>query len=97
MVNKILSNIPQTAMFAAMINQYPSLDKKLQYDFYRIGIPKMSASKMWTKKEETDIPQEHIDYIAEQMHVSIKRAFELYKIIGPDAIVKSLASRGGRM
>ena len=97
MVNKILSNIPQTAMFAAMINQYPSLDKKLQYDFYRIGIPKMSASKMWTKKEETDIPQEHIDYIAVNLNVSIKRAFELYKIIGPDAIVKALASRGGRM
>lgn len=96
MVNKILSNTPQTALFAAAMNRYPMLDKKLQYDFYRLGIPKMSASKMWTKKEETDLNMDHVQYIAEKLSVSVPRAIELYKVIGAEAVDAELKSRGGR-
>jgi hypothetical protein len=97
MVNKILSNSPQTALFADMMNQYQHLDKKMQYDFYMIGVPKQRASKMWTKKEESEIPLPHLEYIAEKLHVSMTRAIELYPLIGSDVIIEAIGSKGGRM
>lgn len=96
MINKILSNTPQTALFASVMNKYPNLDKKLQYDFYLMGIPKMSASKMWTKKEETDLNMDHVQYVADKLNVSIPRAIEMYRLIGSNAVEAELTSRGGR-
>jgi hypothetical protein len=96
MINRILLNSPSTALFADVMNRYGMLDKKLQYDFYRLGIPKSKAFTKWVKKEESDIPQEHLDFISEQMGVSLVRAIELYGLIGADAVQKQISSRGGK-
>ena len=96
MVNRILSNSAQTALFADAMNQYSGLDKKIQYDFYRLGIPKTKASTKWTKKDALEQNQEHLDYICASMKVSTKRAIELYSIIGPDVVQSILDSRGGK-
>ena len=96
MVNRILSNSPSTALFANAMNQYGVLDKKLQYDFYRLGMSKSKSYTKWIKKEETDLNQEHLDYVAETMHLSMKRAIEIYTLLGADAVQAQIDKRGGR-
>lgn len=96
MINRILSNSPQTALFADVMNQSSHLDKKLQYDFYRFGIPKTKSYTKYIKKESTDINQEHLDYICNKMKISLNRAIELYGIIGSTNIQKEIDSKGGK-
>lgn len=96
MVNRSLSNSPQTALFADAINQYPNLDKKLQYDFYMYGIPKQRGYTRWVKKEESEIHQDQLDYVAQTLGVSLNRAIEIHKLIGPEAVLADMQKKGGR-
>ena len=76
------------------MNQFPHLDKKLQYDFYMHGIPKQKGYSAWAKKQALEIPQEHLDFVCEALGVSMKRALELFDLIGSDAIKKEIEKRG---
>ena len=96
MVNRSLSNSPQTALFADAMNQFPNLDKKLQYDFYMHGIPKQKGYSAWAKKQPSEIPQEYLDIVCESLGLSMKRALELFDLIGSEAVKKELDKRGGR-
>jgi hypothetical protein len=96
MINRILSNSPQTVLFADAMNQNSHLDKKLQYDFYRLGIPKSKSYTKYIKKDALVGNEEHINYICEKLKVSIPRSIELCDIIGSDNIQKEIDSRGGR-
>lgn len=96
MVNRILSNSPQTVLFADVINQYSGLGKKLQYDFYFYGIGRQRSNSKWIKKEEKDISAEYLAYISEQMNVGLTRAIEIYNILGSDVIKVEMALRGGK-
>lgn len=96
MVNRSLSNSPQTALFADAMNQYQNLDKKLQYDFYMHGIPKQKGYTKWVKKEKADVPQEHLDFLVEVMKISIPRAIEMYDRLGKDVVQAELDKRGGK-
>lgn len=97
MINRILSNSQSTVFFAELINQYPDLDKKLQHDFYYSGIPKSNKyTKMWSKKEASDIDSELINFIAADLNISIKRAMEVYKLLGPTVIKEKISLRGGK-
>lgn len=96
MINRILSNSGQTALFADAMNQCSNLDKKLQYDFYRFGIPKSKTYTKYIKKDSSDINQEHIEHICLSMNLSQKRALEIYDIIGSDNVQAELDKFGGK-
>lgn len=97
MINRILSNSQSTVFFAELMNMYPDLDKKLQYSFYHIGIPKSNKyTKMWSKKESSGIDDEFINFIAADMNISIKRALEVYNLLGHEKIEKQMSLRGGK-
>ncbi len=97
MINRILSNSERTVFFAEMMNMYPDLDKKMQYYFYQTGIPKNNKySKMWSKKENSIFDDDFINFIAADMNISIKRAIEVYKLLGHDVIEKQMSLRGGK-
>lgn len=96
MVNRILSHSPNTALFADVMNRHGVIDKKLQYDFYRLGLSKSKGYTKWIKKETSDLNQEHLDFISETMHLSTQRAIEVYSLIGADAIQAQLDARGGK-
>lgn len=96
MINRILSNSETTVLFAECMNKYTQLDLKLQYDFYRIGIPKSKRyTKMWSKKNKTDLNLDHINYVATQLNVSLKRATEMYKLLGPELVEAEILKQGG--
>lgn len=96
MINRILVNSRQTALFASVMNQYGVIDKKLQYDFFRLGLPKSKTYTKWIKKDDSEGNQEHIDYICQSMGVSTLRALDMYKIIGSDNVQREIEKRGGR-
>lgn len=96
MVNRILSNHPQSVLFADAMNQYPELDSKLQYDFYRLGLPKIKSSKMWTKKEVDEPSVELASIVAKHLNVNITRAMEYMAIIGSNAVQELNEKQGGR-
>jgi len=95
MINRILSNSQSTVLFANMMNS-GLLDKKLQYDFYRFGIPKSRGYTKYIKKDDSTFNQDHLEYISESMNVSLKRAIEIYGLIGSDVVQAELDKRGGK-
>jgi len=50
-INKALSFHNQTIYFANEMNRLFMLDKDIQYDFYRLGIPKGKHFGKWQKKD----------------------------------------------
>ena len=97
MVNRSLSNSPKTALFADMMDVYPNLDKKLQYDFYLYGIPKQSGYAKWVKKAESEFPQDIIDFVCDRMKLSLSRAIEIIKLLGVDYVKTEMNKNGGRI
>jgi len=51
-VNRSLSYFPETLMHVNLINQYPDLDKKLQFHFLLNSIRPGKRFSKWVKKEE---------------------------------------------
>lgn len=97
-VNKAMSNDPKCALFAAALNAYPQLDKKLQHDFYFYGLPTIRTGKMWSKKEESEENiVELIEFIARDLNISRKRAMELLPLIDEEAISKARKAIGGKV
>jgi hypothetical protein len=50
-INKALSFNNQTIHFANTINKFYTLDKDIQYNFYKLGIPKGKRFSTWQKKD----------------------------------------------
>ena len=51
---------------------------------------------MWSKKETSGLNDEFINFIAADMNISIKRAIEVYKLLGSETIEKQMSLRGGK-
>lgn len=97
MVNRILSNSSKAALFADVINRYPNLDKKLQYDFYLRGLPKGgSSSKLWSKKEGDEDRLERATIVAKSLNVSLVRAEEYLAVIDDSAFEEHKTKFGGK-
>jgi Bacteriophage clamp loader A subunit len=98
-VNRALSNSPNFLPFAEVIDKYGgTMDKKLQYDFYFHGIPKSSRyEQLWTKKESHSLSEEHLSIIQSELGVSIKRAMQIYKLIGEKQMDDFIKTRGGKL
>ena len=97
-VNRALANSAQTVLFADVINQYPDLPKKLQYDFYLLGIPKQNKYTGWTKKESVDIDSDLLTFVCEEMELSQTKAIEVIRLLGEDKVREISSSvYGGKL
>lgn len=96
-VNRALANSAQTILFADVMNQCSSLPSKLQYDFYRMGVPKQNKYAAWTKKESIDLDSELIQFVCEEMELSQTKAIEIIRLLGEN-VIKDISSRvyGGK-
>jgi hypothetical protein len=94
-INRALSNSIDTVLFANAMNQYGTMDKKLQYDFYRLGIPKSKKFTKWIGKDAYPDP-EALEYICKSMRVSLSRAVEIYDIIGKEKMQIEMKKLGGK-
>lgn len=94
MINRGLSFNMQTVLFANEMNQFPQLDKKMQYDFYFNGIPKGKRFDKWQKKLAVD---DDVKLIMSFYDINIQRAEEYLKLLSSEQIdvIKQKMKQGG--
>ena len=83
-VNRCLSFFPDTIFHANEMNCNWELDKKMQFDFYRLGIRKKKRFSPWVKKDL----EENIELIKEVFGYTESKAQEVLNILGPEDLVK---------
>jgi hypothetical protein len=83
MVNRALSYHKDTVLYANEMNQYPNLDKKLQYHFYIniVRAQKRPYSKWHKKAQSSDL-----SVVKEYYGYSDAKAEEALKILSPSQI-----------
>jgi hypothetical protein len=94
-VNRCLSFFSDTILHANVINCNWMLDKKMQFDFYRLSIRKNKRFSPWVKKEENS----NIDLLKEVYGYTEQKAREVLNILSPEdlqTIRKSLDTGGTR-
>jgi hypothetical protein len=92
-VNKCLSYFSDTIFHVNEINTKWWLDKKMQFDFYRLGVRKKKRYSPWIKKET----EENIAIIKEVYGYTDSKAQEVLNILGPKDIdiLKMSLQKGG--
>jgi hypothetical protein len=94
-VNRCLSFFSDTILHANVMNCNWMLDKKMQFDFYRLSIRKNKRFSPWVKKEENS----NIDLLKEVYGYTEQKAREVLNILSPEdlqTIRKSLDTGGTR-
>lgn len=93
LVNKNFSNFTDTIFYANEMNCYWELDKKMQFDFLRLGIRKKKRFSPWIKKQNDD----DVEIIKHAYAYNNKKAEEVLNILGPGDInkIKESLNLGG--
>jgi hypothetical protein len=92
-VNRCFSFFSDTIFHANVVNCNWTLDKKLQFDFYRLSIRKNKRFSPWVKKEADS----NIDLIKQAYGYTEQKAREVLNILRPEdieAIKKSMDTGG---
>jgi len=92
-VNRALSNFPDTIFYANEINQLGHLDKKMQYDYLFNSIPKKKRYSKWNKKKSND----DIELIMDYYKYSIEKAQSVLPLLNSDQldIIRKTLEQGG--
>ncbi len=93
-VNRLLSNFPDSLFMANEMNQKSFLDKKLQYDYLLFGLRTRKRFSRFQKPEKI----EDLDVVIEYFNYSMKKAKEALRILTPEniAYMKLKLQKGGR-
>lgn len=93
-INRTLSYSTDALFHANEINQYPHLDKKMQFDYYLHALRKRSRFARWAKKVSTD----DLDAIKQYYKYSDKRALEAIVVLTEQQIkdIKDRLNKGGK-
>jgi len=92
-INKSLSQFPDTIMQANTMNQYFELDKKLQYDFLLNSIRKKKRFSRWIKSNI----EENVEIVKQYYKVGNEKAVEILSLLNDEQIstIKNELSEGG--
>lgn len=98
MMNKIASNNFDTVFFAAEVNRYPALTKKMAYCFYYNAVDRGRRYGKWHKNAAADKKADEIACIAEAYGVNKLRAAQYHSVLGAEGVKAVIASqeRGGK-
>ena len=92
-VNRCLSFFSDTIFHANVVNCNWTLDKKMQFDFYRLSIRKNKRFSPWVKKEADN----NVDLLKQAYGYTEQKAREVLNILRPEdlqTIRKSLDTGG---
>lgn len=92
-INKCVAGHIDTILFANEMNQYPYINKKMQYAFYLHSLRKRKRFTPWIKKEDVD----NLAAIKEYYGYNDKRALEALKLLNREEIIfiKQRLNKGG--
>ena len=93
-VNRCLSGFQDTLMLVNEINQYPSIDKKLQFDFLINSIRPRKRFTPWLKANRLD----NLEYVKEFYGYNNEKAKVALTILNDEQIatIKQKLNKGGR-
>ena len=93
-INKCMSHHMDTVMFSNEINQYPGLDKKLQYDFFINTVRSRKRFSPWGKKEKV----RDIELVKEFYGYSTEKAMQALRILTDNQlmVIKDKLNKGGK-
>ena len=93
-INKCMSQHMDTVMYANEMNQYPNLDKKLQYDFFINTVRSRKRFSPWGKKEKV----KDIELVKEFYGYSTEKAMQALRILTDNQleIIKDKLNKGGK-
>ena len=93
-VNKCLSGFQDTILLVNEINQYPHLDKKLQFDFLINSLRPRKRFTPWVKAKKLD----DIEYVKEFYGYNNEKAKVALTILNDDQIatIKQKLNKGGK-
>ena len=81
-VNKCMSGQMDALMFANEMNKFPSLDKKLQYDFYLNSLRKRKRFSPWLRKDKI----KHLETIRKFYGFSTEKAEQALNILSNEQL-----------
>ena len=89
-----MSHHMDTVMFANEMNQYPGLDKKLQYDFFINIVRPRKRFSPWGKKEKV----KDLEYVKQYYGYSTEKALQALRILSPTQldVIKTKLNKGGK-
>lgn len=92
-INKCVASHLDTVLFANEMNQYPYINKEMQYAFYLHSLRKRKRFSPWIKKEDA----ENLAVIKEYYDYNDKRALEALKLLNREEInfIKQRLNKGG--
>ena len=93
-VNKCLAPFQDTILLVNEINQYPSIDKKLQFDFFINSLRPRKRFTPWVKAKKLD----DIEYVKEFYGYNNEKAKVALTILNDDQIatIKQKLNKGGK-
>tara|TARA_R110000868_G_C10480436_1_gene729232 strand:- start:174 stop:572 length:399 start_codon:yes stop_codon:yes gene_type:complete len=93
-VNKCLAPFPDTILLVNEINQYPNIDKKLQFDFLINSLRPRKRFTPWVKAKKLD----DIEYVKEFYGYNNEKAKVALTILNDDQIatIKQKLNKGGK-
>lgn len=93
-VNKCMSHHMDTVMYANEMNQYPNLDKKLQYDFFINTVRSRKRFSPWDKKQKMN----DLEVVKQYYGYSNEKARQALNILTPDQLdfIKTKLNKGGK-
>ena len=93
-INRALSNVVDTVLFANEMNRCWGIPKQWQFDFYYHGIPKKKRYGKWHKNQDD---KKSLEMIQEYYGCSLRKAKDMLDLLRPrlDELAKEL-EKGGR-
>ena len=93
-INKCMSQHMDTIMIANEMNQYPGLDKKLQYDFFINIVRPRKRFSPWGKKQKV----KDLELVKQFYGYSTEKALQAMRILSPDQIeiIRDKLNKGGK-
>ena len=93
-VNKCLAPFQDTILLVNEINQYPNIDKKLQFDFFINSLRPRKRFTPWVKAKKLD----DIEYVKEFYGYNNEKAKVALTILNDDQIatIKQKLNKGGK-
>ena len=93
-VNKCIMPFQDTILFVNEMNQYPQLDKKLQFDFYLNSLRSRNRYTPWMKAKKL----KSLEYVKEYYGYNNEKAKVALDILSDEQIsaIKQKLAKGGR-
>ena len=93
-INKCMSQHLDTIMIANEMNQYPGLDRKMQYDFFINIVRPRKRFSPWGKKQKVD----DLELVKQYYGYSNEKAKQALRILTPTQldVIRTKLNKGGK-